>query len=303
MKFFCKIFNFQSKWYFLQNEEIRFPGNFSKDWLKLYPMLMIYLVLNIQRFVMLIFMIGICYGCKPSKQQKTSTSVVKKSRLDSLKQEFSKNGIDFFASGNSPVPWNLQMDFSRSFDFSATGMPMIRAIPVNATPVMDAPAESYICKLKDGNMTIMIFSEKCKDPSSEGIQPKKVYITINNIRYEGCGSYFANQDLNGRWVLSQTFQQELSAAQFKKGIPYLDFNIKSNKLKGFNGCNNFESRMEVQGNRIRFTSFTLTQNTCSTESTKMFTESFNNSMIDYKISGDSLICYLLGDRTLLFRKK
>jgi len=265
---------------------------------------MTYLVLNIQRFVMLILMIGICFGCNPTKPEKSSTAEVKKSDLqDSLQQEFSKNGIDFFAKGIIPVPWNLQMDFSRSFDFSATGKPMIRATPVNATPVMDAPAESYICKLKDGNMTIMIFSEKCKDPSSDGIQPKKVYITVNNIRYEGCGSYFANQYLNGRWVLSHSGRQVLNGSQYKNGNPYLDFNLKSNKLKGFNGCSKFESRIEVQGNRIKFLPFNLSPDNCSTESTKIFTESFNNSMVDYKISGDSLTCYLLGDRTLLFRKQ
>ncbi|MEP6711234.1 MAG: META domain-containing protein [Ferruginibacter sp.] len=208
-------------------------------------------------------------------------------------------GVDFFASGNSPANWTLDMDFDKVFNFKAVDGTVISTQAIAPSAATDA-ATTYTCKTVTGILTIVVYNAGCS--GQEKIN-KKTELFLNDKHYTGCGENLYNFNLNDNWVLENAGNTVLSAADFSKGLPRLAFDLAQKKITGTDGCNNIVTSIDVQGSRIKFGEIAATKINCKNNSVqKIFGEKLSNKTASYFFREGKLYLYLIDDSLLIFRK-
>jgi uncharacterized membrane protein len=135
-----------------------------------------------------------CSGSQ--KAQKPSPKIDKPAALaDSLVKKQS-SGTDFYASGNLPVSWTLDMDVDKEFVFTANDI-TARVAAVKPSPSNRDEKRTYHSSTTNGEMEIIIYKESCLG----NVRTQKVEVRFNNTLYTGCGTYLYNPLLNGSWIL------------------------------------------------------------------------------------------------------
>lgn len=247
---------------------------------------------------------GFIISCTGRHAQKTEQIISEQRNTklpDSLLRKW-KAGIDFSASGNTPVNWNLEADFDKEINFSAGDGSLLRLIPV-FTQTQENEQTVYRVTSGDSSLDIILSQSTCfqKDGMAGALA---VLIKLGNRQYSGCGRFLFNNQLNDIWVLSSINGVPINRSEFKGKEPSLYFQLESGRVEGFDGCSSFNGKVTVQGNRINFLNLMGFSGPCKNPSirTILFTH-LNNKMVDYRLSQNNLLLYLEDDSKLEFIRK
>jgi len=255
-------------------------------------------------FVASFILLAVASGCKTggqhiSKQEKQLAAPILSESL--LQKQL--NGVDFFARGNTPASWTLEMDFGNLIRFKS-----LDGTEVNSTAVqpINLPAEnatSYTSKATNGDINILLYEVACTDVLSGEKYNKKVVVTVNAKRYEGCGQYLFDATLNGKWILEKINNKTVAAADFANGLPVIALNMQAGKLTGHDGCNTIMGDFEVLGSKIKFKPLASTKIACPGNKTENeFTQLLSNHTVDYYFKDGQLFFYLPDDSIIIFKK-
>lgn len=206
-------------------------------------------------------------------------------------------GIDFIAQGNEPAAWKLSLDFERNFIFKPSDSRTL----ITSAAVADTQTGKimYATQTDDGPMKIIVYSEQCNSMANEPASVRtEVY--LNNKLYRGCGKYLYDFLLNDIWELQQKDDKEIPKADYKKQLPRIEFDLVQHKMMGYDGCNNIQASITINGNHINFSSINGVGNNCATST--IFAGKISNRTIDYTIKDDLLTLYLIDDSKLIFKK-
>jgi heat shock protein HslJ len=256
--------------------------------------------MNYRLYIFYLLLVNL-FACTSSKEivQKKIAIEQKQVKLpDSLIQKQSA-GIDFFAGGDLPVSWTVEMDFDNRYYFKTTDGISMSVPAVKATRPAGTAASNYHYSSNQGDMTILVFDAGCSTNASG----KKVEVTVNNTRYSGCGSDLYNASVNDVWILEKTGNTLLNSKDFPKGLPKLAFSIAENKMTGSDGCNAISAGIQMMGSRIKFSAIGGGDASCKNNAVqKIFMEKISNNTVDYYFKDGKLYLYLIDDSTLVFRK-
>jgi len=222
---------------------------------------------------------------------------------DSIIQK-QKRGIDIFANGNEPVSWSLEIDFDKMVSFKATDGTTLNVLPAFEKKETTTDAEIYLMKTDLGTVEIKLLNSSCSSVEGGEQFNKKTEVNIQNKHYSGCGKYLFDHRLNDIWVLESVNNKIVSASDFAKGLPRMEFNLQTNKMSGSDGCNNIIASIEMKGNRIKFSPFAGTKMACTNNTVeKIFNELLSNKLVDYYLENNKLVLYLGDDSKLNFKRK
>jgi heat shock protein HslJ/uncharacterized membrane protein len=214
-----------------------------------------------------------------------------------------QNGVDFFAKGNSPASWTLEMDFGNIIRFRSVDGADQNSSAVAPEKVAGSNAVSYTTNVTGGVMRILVSGDGCSDGLSGEKFNKKVVVTVNSKRYEGCGQYLFDTGLEGKWLLEKINSRPVVAAEFSKGLPELLFELGKNRASGHDGCNSVSSTLDVLGTKIKFSPFTSTEMVCpANKKENNFLHLLSEQTIDYYFKDGLLYLYLPDDGLLVWRK-
>lgn len=242
-----------------------------------------------------------CNGTKNAatkKEEATNQAILS----ESLQQK-NKEGIDLFAKGNVPASWTLEMDFDKIIRFKSLDGTSYNSTPV--APVENAATGSsvYTTKAGKGDLVITLFKESCTDKLSGERFNQKITVEADGKRYEGCGRYLFDTNLNGKWILEKIDNRMLSAADFAKGLPELAFDLAAGSLSGHDGCNRIMGSMEVLGNRIKFSAVAGTKMACpGNKKENELVHKLSNQVATYFFKDGQLVLYLIDDSMVVFKK-
>ena len=255
-------------------------------------------------FSTIFLLMAIVAGCNTSrqasgKQEKQLPVPVLSENL----QEKLLNGVDLFARGNTPASWTLEMDFGNLIRFKSLDGTEVNSTAVQAVDLPEEKATSYTNKASKGDIIIKLYEQACTDGISGEQYNKKVTVTVNDKRYEGCGQYLFDPALNGKWILEKMNNEILLATDFAKGLPIINVNIQSGQITGHDGCNNFTGGFEVLGNKIKFKPLAATKMACpANKKEKELTALLSGKTVDYYFKDGQLYFYLPDDSIIIFKK-
>ena len=255
-------------------------------------------------FKLFIFLFLFFTACKTSRitADKSNKKLPPPVLSESLQQK-QLNGVDFFAKGNAPVSWTLEMEFGNIIRFKPLDDAAINSSSVNPVEMPQINASSYTTKTTNGQMKIIIYREGCKDDITGEKNKNKVVITVNDKRYTGCGQYLFDVALNGKWKLGKINNRNLKPSDFTRGLPQIELNLSANTLLGHDGCNSINASFEVMGSKIKFNAFTSTKMSCpGNKIENQFTNLLNNQLVDYYFKEGQLFFYLPDDSIIVFAK-
>jgi heat shock protein HslJ/uncharacterized membrane protein len=212
-------------------------------------------------------------------------------------------GIDFFARGNTPASWTLEMDFGNLIRFKSLDGEEVNSTAVQPVSIAEKNATSYTSKSTKGTISIMVYDEPCTDALSSEQYNKKVEVAINSKMYKGCGQYLFDAALNGKWVLEKINNTSLAASDFAKGLPEILFELSTGRISGQDGCNHFTGSFEVMGSKINFKAFAGTKMACpANKPENEMIPVLSGQVIDYYFKEEKLVFYLKDDSIIIFRK-
>ena len=253
------------------------------------------------KYVSVFIAVFIAVSCNSTKEitikksgENSSAAEVK--LPDSLIKKLQK-GIDFFADGNTPSSWTLEMDYDNGYYFK-TSNGIIMNTPAFKAVISDDTLRKFIANTSQGEMTIFLYETVCGNKNA-----KRSEVLLNNTLYTGCGNYLYNPAIDGKWILEKIGNTVVNGSDFKKGIPTLQFDISGNKIIGTDGCNNINAEIQMQGSRIQFSTINGSKAACSNNTLqKIFLEKISGQVASYYFKDGRLYLYLIDDSLLIYKK-
>jgi len=239
-------------------------------------------------------------SCTTSSKPTVESTIAAQRRLvqtDSLAKKYS-SGIDLVANGTSPAEWTLEIDFDKQITFRATDGKNFQLSPAFEKKEIDAGTELYVLRSPGKQVSITINNELCVSTNS-----KKVGVMVDNTMYTGCGAYLYDHRLHDIWILESINNDKHSGTDFKLGLPFIQLDLEKKTMSGSDGCKKFQVPMEVQGNRIKFSSFSQSTSACGYKIEKIFAEMVSGQLVNYYEQKGLLVLYLIDDSKLNFRRK
>ena len=247
------------------------------------------------------FLLGACSTTYKADPKKTAAIRLAITPPDSLIQ-LQQRGIDFFATGDVPVYWTIELDLEKGFSFEPADGRQLFASPVAGTSSAGTNAIVYETKTDEGIMKLAIFDEPCTGKEKDKKPQKKIEITLNNKRYTGCGNYLYDHAINDIWTL-ETIGNKNPDVPVRE-LPWMEFNLEKNKVYGYNGCNKINADIKVEGNRIKFSPFSKTKMACpGNETEQLFSAMLSGHIVDYYIENGRLTLILPNETKLIFIRK
>lgn len=244
-------------------------------------------------------------GCNSSKNGRgNSVKELPVPVLSESMQMQQLNGVDFYAKGDIPVSWNLEMDFGNIIRFKALDGASYNSSPAKPIEIPASKIVSYTTKTTDGDMIIMVEDGTCEGNTSATGFNKKVTIKVNGKQYKGCGQYIFDAALNGEWMLEKINNVTLKASSFAKGLPLINIALASNRVSGNDGCNSFSGAMEVQGSKIKFGPIISTKMACpGMNSQDDFLVKLNDQYVSYSFTAEGkLLLSLIDDSSMELKR-
>ncbi len=213
----------------------------------------------------------------------------------------------FEGHGLSPT-WKLEI-FSDSISFHSEipGFESFRA--AHREPVKDMNRKSYDCPLAEGKLLILIDQQSCAIEGSNESFGYSLQVDIvqkgadSTERFEGCGHYITSAELDGRWILEQMLDQQVTGESFSGLIPFIEIAPRQNSFDGFTGCNKINGRIFSERSLLRFTDIVSTKMSCEHLAKEdEFLEALRFST-QFVVDGDQLILSNPLNTTLILRKK
>lgn len=213
------------------------------------------------------------------------------------------DGIDFFARGNIPASWTLEMEFGNLIRFNSLDGTNATSTAVGPQFLPGQNATSFTSKVTNGQITILVYDQACVDGLSGENYDKKVVVTLNNKRFEGCGQYLFDASLNGKWILQKINNKNLAASDFSRGLPIVDLQVQQGKISGHDGCNSINGIFEVLGSKIKFYPLASTKTACPVNRIESdISRKLSDHTVDYYFKDGQLYLYLQDDSILVFSK-
>lgn len=212
-----------------------------------------------------------------------------------------QTGVEFYASGNTPAGWSLEMDYDAKINFKADDGIVVNTDYNRFKKTADATKTTYTATVAAGEMKILLETGSCSLPAKKMEFTKLVSITLNGKVYTGCGRYTKNYDMNGKWQLEKIGNTNIVAAEYNK-VPTLQFDLAANRMSGNDGCNSIGGNIEVQGSRIAFSGIISTRMACMKKDISQLIGRMSNNTSDYYFKEGKLYLYLPDDSLLVFTK-
>jgi heat shock protein HslJ len=257
-----------------------------------------------KKWLMALFVFTSIHACQSS--QKTKIQKSKNAFNESLKNKDEKlmlqAGIDFFAEGNQPTNWKLQMDYDDTVRFNADDGLSLKFAHNQLQKNINNESSIFSTKLKAGNIIITVLENDCSVSTNEKNFKKEVTFNFNNNVYRGCGKFLADNELNNKWILEKIGGNIINELEYNS-LPFFTFDIEQRNLRGSDGCNNINTTIEVQGSRIKFGNIMSTQMACSKKSIEVIiSKLINNNITSYYFKDGKLFLYLIDDSLIIFKK-
>ncbi|RFC53813.1 META domain-containing protein [Brumimicrobium aurantiacum] len=160
------------------------------------------------------------------------------------------SSVDFYAE-NSDENWKLSVTFDGKIVFTDTqnkisfvadsntrqiaqGADIVNIFAQNATQIFRASIDIADCEKNGKRVNIMLR----KSDQKEGYD------------YSGCGFYRGKPQLHDIWALEQLNGEKVTTDHFPKERPHFEFNLSTNKMSGFAGCNQVNGSLAFEYNRM-----------------------------------------------------
>ncbi|RYY68558.1 MAG: META domain-containing protein [Chitinophagaceae bacterium] len=242
-------------------------------------------------------------ACSSTKKTTAKKEADNQTLLAETMQQKQAAGIDLFAKGSSPASWNLEIDFDRIIRFQSLDGTDYKSSPVPAVEDAAKQISVYTTRAGKANMVISLFKETCTDAITGEKFSRKITVEVDGKKYEGCGQYLSDANLEGKWIMEKIGSSSLKPGDFAKGLPELEFKLSSGAISGHDGCNRLSGTMEVQGNQVRFSPIVSTKMACpGNKAEYQFLSKISNQVATYFFKDGQLVLYLIDDSTLVLRK-
>ncbi len=213
------------------------------------------------------------------------------------------NGVDFFAKGNQPSSWTLEIDFEKNIRFiSIDGTQMISS-SVKPLELTGKKGIRFTSKATNGEINIFIYDESCNDDLSGELFKKRIEVSVNNSLYRGCGSYLCNPALHGKWVLQKINNHPISEADNNNAPPMLELDLNRNNVSVKEGCTNFKGNVDILGSKMKFSPLAISSSKCSEKRENLLIPIISDQMVDYYFRDGLLYFYLKDDGIVIFKRK
>ena len=94
--------------------------------------------------------------------------------------------------------------------------------------------------------------------------------------------------LSGKWILKTLSGRSVSAADFARELPYMDFNPNEKRMSGYDGCNRTGGDYTIEGNTLKFGGLFSTKMACITRRGDEFAAFLNSNTFAYTIANGEL---------------
>src|SRR5690554_390395 len=160
------------------------------------------------------------------------------------------SAADFYANGENDT-WKLLIRFGGKIIFTDVENNIVFAAKSNKKIVARGV---NIVQIHSENEThsiqVSIDVAECMKTG------KKVNVVIKklnerkNMEYEGCGYYRGTPQLHDIWALHTLNGREITPEQFPRELPHFEFNLVTQKMSGFAGCNQVNGSLRFEYNKM-----------------------------------------------------
>ena len=233
---------------------------------------------------------------------KKTENVYQPAQQDIASRTLQQKGVDFVANGTAPVNWQLEINVDDTVSFTADDGLAIKFAYHRLAKDMNAERSIYSAKIPGGDVAIIIVEKECTSPGTKTVYSKQVTFTFNSRAYTGCGRYLADINLEGKWLLEKISYTAIRPEEYNR-VPVFQFNLSKQRLTGNDGCNTIGGKIEVQGNRIRFSEMVSTEMACVKKSIeRIISLQVSGHLVNYYFKGGKLYLYLPDDSLLVFKR-
>lgn len=95
--------------------------------------------------------------------------------------------------------------------------------------------------------------------------------------------------LSGKWILKSLGGRDVSAADFARELPFMEFDANQKRMAGYDGCNRTGGNYTIEGNTLKFAALFSTRMACITRRGDEFTAFLNRNTFTYSIDKGELI--------------
>lgn len=255
------------------------------------------------KYFLPVLLVMFLVSCASSRQPAVNNTAQATAPLSESLLQKQLNGIDFFAKGNVASSWTVEIEFGNLVRFNSLDGAAVTATAVQPQFQKEKNTATYSSKATTGELVIVVQDEPCTDKMSGETYNKKVVVTVNNKRYEGCGQYLFDARLNGKWILQKINNKQLVPSDFAKGLPAITLAVEEGKISGHDGCNNLSGSFEILGSKIRFNQLATTKMACpGNKNENEIAALLSSQIIDYYFTNDQLFFSLQDDSILVFDK-
>ena len=266
---------------------------------------------NIERvviFAVLVFIMASCGTTKKTNDDALSEGdQLMKQRIEERDEGMRKMGADFIALGVEPN-WMLMIDkSSRVIELKMDGQKPQKYF-LNADEYIDV--HNIHMNNASSNLIISSTEGECIDPNTGEVMLYHVVVDFNGQTYEGCGKDLRNiehkpmiipVELNGGWAL-ESINGEITNQTADVFQPILDIKLKESLAIGTTGCNNFQTEIIIEGNKMSFPPFMMTQKFCEGTIEAPFVKAITR-VTRYSVQDKTLMMYdEEGNEILRFKK-
>ena len=226
-----------------------------------------------------------------------------------LMQKKLTQGIGFYAVGNEPS-WSLDIDFDKGMWFkSLTTVSELNTPPGREAKAQDADVTRYFAETEAGTLIATVLRGECVDSMSGERFPFRVRVEVKRsidadyTLFEGCGRYVVDDRLNDIWVLTRLGNRTLTAEDFAKGLPAIEFHLADSRVTGNAGCNRLSGSFQARGDKITFGQLATTRMACSNMAVEReYLSMITDKTLRYAIDDGRLVLTDDKDITLAFYK-
>ena len=95
--------------------------------------------------------------------------------------------------------------------------------------------------------------------------------------------------LKGKWTLKSLGGRDVSAADFARELPYMEFDAAQKRMTGYDGCNRTGGNYTIAGNTLKFAGLFSTRMACATRRGDEFAAFLSGNTFTYSITKGELV--------------
>lgn len=202
-------------------------------------------------------------GCGNPQKVETKTEVkVENSKNEDEIKHPSPTAIDFYANADNDS-WKLSIRFGGEIVFTdsennisfssninekvvAQGADVVQIFSQNETHIINVSIDVVECMRTGRKINIMLRKINEED----------------GFDYAGCGFYRGSPQLHDIWALYKLNGKELTAKQFPRELPHFEFNLVTQQMSGFAGCNQVNGILSFEYNKMIIDQLSSTRMYC-----------------------------------------